>query len=770
VDTEEPSTGLESFGAALRQARTGRDLSLAGLSRLVHYSRSYLSKIETGLSTPNSALARRCDEALDAGGRLARLVPARPKARPATARAVTPADQPELTVRPFDVPVAPRHFVGREAELAETERLLIGRRELAGAGSVPIVVLHGMGGVGKTALAVLAAHRLAAEFPDGCLFVSLHSYAADQPAISVSDALDALLRRLGVPGRSIPERAEERAAYYRSVLYDRRVLVIVDDASRADQVRQMAPAGAGCAMLVTSRRRLTALDDGDPIRIDPLPLADAAALFRSVADTPDDPQIAPLVTDVVRSCGLLPLTVRIAAAGHRGRDTDDLAELAQRLADSATRLAELGDGERSATAILDASCTDLPAPQRRLLALLTLQPGARVTSQAAGWLTDEPADQCRRTLRGLTDDNLLLPVSADRYQMHDLTRTYAVDTLLHDLPDADRTAALRRLVTGYLAATTHVDERLTPHRHRPSIEPYTGAIPPQPFPDASAAAAWVAAEQATVVEVLALAAVHGWNAACWQLAYALRGWFFLAKAWDAWLATHRIAVRAAEQDGNDWAVAVTRNNLGLALIERGQLVAADREYRLALPVFRALGDTHGAANTLGHLAWARYCTHRDAAAVRLGNKALELYEQRDARRGIGITLRTIAMAQTRLRRFADAEAALRRALAMFTDLGLDLDATMTLNNLGGLQAQLGHLTASVHIFGQAVERAAACGSRYEQARAYDGLTSAAAAAGRPRAARLFAQRSQLLYNALHVPLAERGRIHPIGGLDPAVPQ
>ncbi|HVQ91375.1 MAG TPA: tetratricopeptide repeat protein [Mycobacteriales bacterium] len=758
-----------AFGSALRRARAERGLSLAGLARLVHYSRGYLSKVETGMSQPNDMLARRCDDALGTGGELSRLVP------PRRARSVPAADP----TRPFDLPAAPGHFTGRAAELALIRRLLVGSGRPAG--SVPVVLLHGMGGVGKTALAVLAGHRLDADFPGGCLFVGLHSYAPDRSAVPAADALDTLLRRLGVPGRVIPAHVEERAALYHSVLHDRRVLVVVDDARRADQVRPLIPAGAGCALLVTSRRRLTALDDAYPIRLDPLPLAEATALFRAVAGlAPADQadQADPTgsvdatdehVEDVVRCCGQLPLTVRIAAAGQRG-DAADLAGLARRLDDSRTRLAELDDGERSATAVLATSCAGLPAPRRRLLALLTLAPGARIPAEAAGWLSDTAPGACQRELRGLAEDNLLLAAGGAAYQLHDLTRAYAAEVLLAGLPGPDRDSALRRLVTGYLAAAVRADEQLTPHRHRPPVEPYPGAAPPGPFPDADAAGEWARAEQDTLVAVCRLAAARGWDTACWQLAYMLRGYFFLAKARDAWLDTHRHALAAAERTGDDWAIAATRNNLGLALIERGQIHAAGEQHSRALPIFRRLGDGYGEAATLGHQAWAGYCTGSDVVAVRLGKQALALYERQDAGRGIGITLRTIAMAQTRLRRFAEADRDLRRALALFTELHLPLDAAMTLNNLGGLHAQLGRAPEAVRWFGQAIERAASCGSGYEQARAYDGLAETAAILGRPRAARRFADRSRARYDALHVPAAERHRINPIAGLDPAVPR
>lgn len=232
-----------SFGVALRVAREGRGLSLSGLSRLVHYSTGYLSKVETGKARPNAALARRCDEALGTGGELGRLVPAEPPRRPAGR--VTEVRVPPAPPRPFDLPTAPAHFTGRDRELELVLRLL-GPGRSPWPGGVPIVLLHGMGGVGKTALAVHVAHRLREAYPDGCLFLRL-GRTPDRTAVPAADALDIMLRRLGVPGAAIPAGEDDRSALLHGVLRDRKVLVVLDDARRADQVRPLLPAADGCA-------------------------------------------------------------------------------------------------------------------------------------------------------------------------------------------------------------------------------------------------------------------------------------------------------------------------------------------------------------------------------------------------------------------------------------------------------------------------------------------------------------------------------------------
>jgi transcriptional regulator with XRE-family HTH domain/tetratricopeptide (TPR) repeat protein len=743
----------EEFGAALREARNSRGLSLAGLARLVHYSRGYLSKVENGVSKPNPAFARRCDTALGTGGELSRLVP------PTRRDAPVVEQRPAATLRPFDLPPAPAHLVGRAEEAAALAGLLVGPRPGLGPGAVRQVVVHGMAGVGKTALAVQVAHQVAGDFPDGCLFLDLRSYGPDGVGLTAGEAVEIVLRRLGVAGEAIPERVADRAALYRGTVHNLRILVVIDNARRAEQVRPLIPGGSGCAVLVTSRSRLAALDDADPVRVEPLPGAAAATLFAEIAGL-DAGRIGRTVADqlasIVGSCGGLPLAVRIAAASQRGSgDPYELAGLAGRLADGTRRLAELDDGERSANTALAASCADLPAERRNLLALIALQPGPDVSGAAAAWLSGLEAADSRRHLDRLVDDNLLTPSSGDRYATHELTRTFALQTLVPAVPAVARTLALRRLATGYLASADAADRVLTPYRFRPGIEPHPGPAPAREFTDAAQASAWFVDERANLVAACRLAAAEGWPTVCWQLAYALRGHLFLAKAWDAWIDTHDVALAAAQAAGDEWGEAITGGNLGLALLERGHIRSAQEHYRRSMRIFRRLGDAVGEANTLGHQAWAAYCLGDYASCHELATAALAIYQARDLPRNAAITLRTLALAELHLGRAGAADRHLRDALVIFTRLELPLDAAMACNGLGEVHA--GDTVAARHWYARALQLSEACGSVYEQARAYEGLGTVAAGSGRRRAARRFRLAALDRYEALNAPEIERVR-------------
>jgi tetratricopeptide (TPR) repeat protein len=298
---------------------------------------------------------------------------------------------------------------------------------------------------------------------------------------------------------------------------------------------------------------------------------------------------------------------------------------------------------------------------------------------------------------------------------------------------------------------------LTPHRFRPRIDSHEAPAPPLAFSDAAAATAWFGAEQASLVAVCRLAAAEGWSAACWQLAYALRGYLFLAKAWDAWIQTHRVALDAATGSGDRWAEAVTASNLGLALVERGRLRPAQELYHRSMTIFRRLGDKIGEAGTLGHQAWVAFCLGDVESCYERASAALAIYEAGGVRRNTAITLRTVALAESRLGRSADARLHLEQALDLALELDLPLDAAMACNDLGYVHLDRADLQEARRWYVRGLRLSESCGSDYEQARAYEGLATVAAGVDRPRAAARFRQRALDRYETLNAPEAARLR-------------
>jgi hypothetical protein len=338
---------------------------------------------------------------------------------------------------PAQLPASPTPFTGRAREVAE---ITAGHR---------VVVVDGMVGVGKTALVVHAAHRLAADHPEGLLFVDLHgSDPGVTPPLPAAEALASLLRSLDVPPEVVPEGTGARAALWRSTVAGRRVVVVLDDAHSAEQVEPLLPGAGASRVLVTSRRRLPRLGQAYPLSLDVLPSADAAALFTAVSGRTAEPG-SPVVS-AVESCGGLPLAVRAAADRLRDRPTWTVEHLARRLADERRLLAELDSAAPTLVTALAACRAALRDDQRHMLDLLGLHLGSDVRTEAAAALAEVSVSAADRLLEDLVDARLLRPAATGRYRLHPLVRAYVRGrAAVLDRPALRR--ALHRLLEHYLA-------------------------------------------------------------------------------------------------------------------------------------------------------------------------------------------------------------------------------------------------------------------------------------------------------------------------------
>ena len=705
-----------TFGTELRRLRTAAGLSLSDLADAVHYSKGYLSKVETGLAQANETLADLCEGVLDTKGTLTAMVPTR-RRRPGRPRGAGS--------RLTGLPPEAAHFVGRADRLAELRAALADQTPEAPA----VCVLAGMAGVGKTALAVRVAHQVEESFADGSVFLDLRGYTPGGTGMSSADALDRLLRQLGVPGETIPTDLDDRAAYYRGLLRPMRLLIVLDNVSSARQLRPLLPGERSCRVLVTSRGRLPALDDARHFSLDALTEPEASTLFGAVAGPERAPHEADLVREVVTRCGCLPLAVRVAAARYRGNPGWSLSDLRDRLAEPPDLLRELDDGERSVHAAFALSYRELPVDQRRLFALLSLHPGADLDGYIAAALGDLDLSEATRIVDRLQESYLLSQQPGGRYELHDLLKAFAGDAAGRDLPVEARDAAVGRLVGYGLHCASTVDVLLTPQRFRPA-EPIEIPRAPRSFADAVSARAWVQAQWPMLVELCRTAATTGQYVRCWQLAFALRDYFFLAKLWDPWVDTHELAVQAARAAGDRWAEAVTLDNLGVAHVDRGELDRAIDCYRQAFALFEEIGNEQGRVTALANLGWAHHYQGEHDQARRELAAALAAYEQVGNRRNAGITLRGIALAETELGHTAEALAHATEALAVFDVLGLDFDAAMAFNCIAWTHFRAGEHEAAAQAYRQAAARAELVGSDYEIARAETGLGNVAAAQDR----------------------------------------
>ncbi|HJP73066.1 MAG TPA: tetratricopeptide repeat protein [Pseudonocardiaceae bacterium] len=706
----------ETFGTELRRLRIAAGLSLTDLADAVHYSKGYLSKVETGLAQANETLAALCEDALDTKGTLLAMVPTR-RRRPGRPRGAGS--------RLTGLPPEAAHFVGRTDRLAQLRAALVDD----GPDAPGVCVIAGMAGVGKTTLAVRAAHQVDERFADGSVFLDLRGYTPGSSGMSSADALDRLLRQLGVPGEQIPADLDDRAAYYRGVVRPLRLLIVLDNVSSARQLRPLLPGERSCRVLVTSRGRLPALDDARHFSLDALTEPEAIALFGAVAGPDRAPHEEDLVRKVVIRCGCLPLAVRVAAARYRTNPGWSLADLCERLADPPELLRELDDGERSVLAAFQLSYRELPADQRRLFALLSLHPGADLDGYVAAALGDLDLAEARRIVDRLQESYLLSQRPGGRYEFHDLLKAFAGDAAAHDLSVELRTAALGRLVGYGLHCASTVDVLLTPQRFRPAT-PIELPRAPRTFADAKQARSWVQAQWPMLVELCRTAAQTGQHTRCWQLAFALRDYFFLAKLWDPWIDTHELALQATRASGERWAEAVTLDNLGVAHVDRGEIEAAIACYQQALVLFEEIGNEQGRVTALANLGWAYHYQGEHEQARRDLLAALAAYQRAGNERNAAITLRGIALAETELGLGADAIRHSTEALAVFEELGLDFDAAMAFNCLAWAHFRAGEHDRAAQAYRQAAARAELIGSDYEIARAETGLGNVAAAQDR----------------------------------------
>jgi tetratricopeptide (TPR) repeat protein len=571
-----------------------------------------------------------------------------------------------------------------------------------------------MAGVGKTALAVHAAHRMRPRFPDGQLFVKLHGYTAHVPRVEPAAALDRLLRSLGVPGGQIPEQLDDRAALYRDRLAGKQMLVLLDDAYSADQIRPLLPGAAGSLVLVTSRRRLAALDDAYPISLDSLPVTDAVTLFTRVAGPGRITGQHEAVERITGLCGGLPLAIRIAAARLRNHPVWQARQLADRLADARAQPAELDDGERSISAAFTLSYQDLTTEQRRMFRLLALLPGRDVDAHAAAALAECGLSRAGRLLKDLLDAHLLTQEVEDRYRFHNLMRAYAADLAAAEDTADDRRAALTRLLDQQRYTAAAAADRLFPHEHnhRPPVPLPASPVPA--FGNHALARAWLDAEWVNLVAAAGHAAEHGWPTHARDLATTLSRYLSTTAHYAEALALHGHALHAAQQHGDRSAEGAALGYLGDTYRRLGHNEQALQHLRLALAAHRETGDRVAEAITLKNLGIVHGVQGRYEQALEHLRRALVIDRTAGNQANEANTLSNLANVQSLCGRYDEALYHYQLALAIFAETGNRAGEGTVLSNLGNLHEHRGHYQEALDHLRQALDIFAETGDRASQ--------------------------------------------------------
>ncbi|WP_197093754.1 AfsR/SARP family transcriptional regulator [Nonomuraea sp. SBT364] len=633
-----------------------------------------------------------------------------------------PAAVRKATFLPYDI----ADFAGRTAELTQ----LIDAPSPTGDAVPSITAIDGMAGIGKTALAVHAAHHLAAHYPDGRLFVDLHAHTAGRQRVTAFEALEALLRQLGIRAEAIPAQAEERAALWRAELAGRRVLVVLDNAADAAHVRPLLPGPSDSLVLITSRRRLTDLDGVRSLPMDVLPAADATELFTRIAGEravrePD------AVAEVLLLCGFLPLAVRIAGARLRHRPRWSVAYLAQRLRDERRRLSELATAERGVAAAFALSYRQLDEAERRLFRLLGLHPGRDVDPHAAAALAGTAVPEAEERLEALLDTHMLQQHEPGRYRFHDLLRQYAHDTAAEE-PPPERHAALTRLLDHHLSAASAAMDLLYPDSaHR---RPRTGP-PTMRFGGVADARAWLEAERGNLVRSAAHACDTGRPAHTGLLATTLYRYLYDHALHDDALTLYGKALAAARQLGDPAGEGRALTDLGWVRHTQGDHRLAAEHFEQALTVCRSAGDRRGQARALTGLGDVRARTGDHGAALAALGRSLELFRELGDRFGEAVTTDYLGVAHERQGRFAEAAGLHREALELFRGIGSRGGEADALHHLGVARLRQGRPAQADGHHRDALELYRRFGYRRGEAKALNGVAAAALALGEPGRAR-----------------------------------
>jgi DNA-binding SARP family transcriptional activator/tetratricopeptide (TPR) repeat protein len=608
------------------------------------------------------------------------LVSGSPPAAPASKAVMSPP-----TVQPRQLPPDTAWFSGREQELARLVRLL--SQAEPGVPTV-IVAINGLAGVGKSALATRAAHRLAARFPDGQLYVDLGGSAAGPAPLGPGEVLGRFLRAFGVDGRHLPGDPEERAGLLRSLLAERRVLTVLDNAATVAQVRLLLPAGFGCAALITSRRHLAELDGAIHLHLDVLGSDEAITLLARLAGVQRVTAEPSAAAEVVQLCGRLPLALRVAGARLAGRPAWSLSTLAGRLRDERRRLDELELDGLAVRASLQVAyrehCDRVHegVDTARAFRLLGLLDSGDVGLPVAVALLDQPARATEASLEQLVDANLLESRAPGRYRFHDLVRLFACERASCDDPLRDRVAALGRSLRWYLAATGQADRLLRPGRPHVADEPLAAHVE---LRDRVEALNWLETEQANLVAAVKQAAASPDPEVAWQLAAALFGFFDLRGYWDEWEQVNRLALLAAQRCGDQRGEAQARRDLGAIAWRRFRLEEAANHLTCSLELRRLVGDRHGEAQTLNSLGLVLTARrgYEDAAAYLEHSRVL--FRAYGDRRGEGQVLNNLGDLYRRQGRYDEALACLQGDLAICREVGDRRGEAITLCNLGEVQ-------------------------------------------------------------------------------------
>jgi tetratricopeptide (TPR) repeat protein/transcriptional regulator with XRE-family HTH domain len=720
-----PSQDTAAFGARLRACRESAALSQQELAERAGLSAHAISDLERGRTRwPYPGTLRRVADGLGLrDAERVSFIAAAPRRPGRSTAAASTGDGHETGghIVPRLLPAGVPGFTGRDAELAALSQVLD-----EPAGTAVITAIGGTAGVGKTALAVHWGHQVAAEFPDGQLFVNLRGFGPSGSPVPPDQVIRALLEALGTSADQLPATAEAQLGLYRSLLAVRKMLIVLDNARDEEQVRPLLPGSPTCRVVVTSRNQLTGLGAIEAAR--PLPLdvltADEARRLLGQRLGPGRVAADPAVTDqIIAACGRLPLALTVIAARAAMQPAVPLAQIAEGLhAEPGLDAFSSGDPAADVRTALSWSIRQLDHATARTFRLAGLHPGPDLAPHAVAALTGGPLSLASQRVKALARASLLQPTGTGRYRMHDLVRVYAGELVAaQDGKQEARRAALTRLFDYYLhGAGAAMDALFPDDRHRrPRIPP-----PETPAPslaDPRVARAWLDAERASMVAVAVHAAASDWPGHATRLASTLHRYLDAGAFFQEAIAIHACALRAARNAGDRAAEAEALGNLGIVHWRQSRYPKATRHFRRALVLCREIRDQAGEARALNNLGIIGWQQGRHQQAAELYQQAAALFREAGSRVGEARALGNLGIVELRQGRYSQAADHYQQALALHRQAGNRPDEAQGLGGLGDVELRQGRYSQASDHYQQALALHREVGDRRGEAQGLTGL-------------------------------------------------
>lgn len=665
-----------------------------------------------------------------------------------------PAAPAVAAVAPAQLPAEPPAFAGRVRELARAESLL-----RSGDDHVVVVAVTGMAGVGKTTFALHLAHRVAGRFPDGQLYVNLRGFDPSAAAQEPGDALHLLLEALGAAPGSIPATTEGRTALYRSTVAGRRLVVLLDNAHDADQVRPLLPGAPGCFVIVTSRDRLAGLvvtDHATPVALDVLSPADALDVLAARVGAGRVAAEWAAAEEIVERSGRLPLAIAIVAARALLNPGFSLAAMLDQLRESRGGLDAFAgvDAAADVRAVFACSYAALSPDAARVFRLLALHPGTTADLPAAASLAGLPPARVRELLADLVRAHLLHEYVPGRYTYHDLVRAFAAERSAADDTDEERQAALHRVLGHYVHTGAAADQRIGPFRLEVDLGAPGPGVVVRPFPDQAAAWAWFTTEHEALLAGTEAALRHGLDLEAWRLAWVTEVYRHRAGHQDELTAAAELALTAARRLGDPLLEARALTAFGRLYRFTGDADAASAHLEEAIAVFRRLGAAADEARTHTVLGNVLSGAGRSAEAIEHLETSLA-YPSDPLLRAGGLTNlghEYIAIGNPRR-----AIELLEETAELWRSRGERYGEAHSLDSLGTAHDSLGEHAAAAGYFERAIEIFRAAGDRVTEAMSLLRLGDSRNAAGETGRARKDWQDALHILDDLGHPAAAQAR-------------